>query len=237
MKKIYWPFKMGTRCSLSVKKGVGGDLIIHHLPTSPALLRIPKGEVLSCVVDGNSLYILSYRFEFASSDEAEIALERIQRQITPSLTKRLFKFGFFIFAAVTAYIFVSAFIQAQDILSGKLKVSASGLGAVESWAESPDQISRALPSTAPQPSVDVATESIPLAQSVDQLLTMDPQQLPAKDAVAQNIMKQAEASSNAAFLSELPPSSSTSGLDEFGLAPLSAGCDPNLAFDKKPTAN
>ncbi|MEL7595328.1 hypothetical protein AADX40_15145 [Aeromonas veronii] len=217
-----------------------GNYIFISIPNH-ACIMLPVGESVSLDYSGatpaNVIEIgiggIRSKISFTSSEEREAFIAQFKKALVPSTLSRAIKWTSLGLAAGFIYMVWGGYQQAQSMMNGKT-----------AWQQDPAAIEKSLPSlnetSQPQGGIDaiLANRIAPqdekpvIADNLDSLLSQTGPVLPPQGPMAKQLFDQAMSVGRQEYMNAIPPSSSSAGLDAFGLSTAGAGCDPALAFDK-----
>lgn len=236
MKKIFCRL-MKTKKNLTRR----GGYIFISMP-SMADIMLPVGQAISLKhqKDVCELQIgtngLQTPLSFDSVEDKDLFIKDLQRLLVPSLFKRSLKWFSICLLCGFVYMVWGAYQQAQYMIKTDT-----------AWAQSPSDIEKKLPNLASkeqpiQGGIDaILANRLPqqpqpdqaiVADNLDALLSQTGPVLPPQSPMAKQMFEQAMSVGREEYLNAIPPSTSSAGLDAFGLSTAGAGCDPALAFDK-----
>lgn len=167
---------------------------------------------------------MSFDYSVSSTEDGEKIIQQLQKalQRKGSLTSKIIKTSLIGIAVLVAYLVIGAGFQAREIMSAQQTQKTH-----TEWKSNPDDLEKNI-----EPTPIQGAEETPV-NNIDQLLSQTPVMPDNQDQLAKSIYEGAMKQGQRDFAQAVPPTTSTSGLDQFGLAAPATGCDPSLAFDKK----
>ncbi|MDH1848063.1 hypothetical protein [Aeromonas caviae] len=236
MKKIFCRL-MTTKKNLTRR---GGYIFISMPSMTDIMLPVGQAITLKHQKDVCELQIgtngLQTPLSFDSVEDKDLFIKDLQRLLVPSLFKRSLKWLSICLLGGFVYMVWGAYQQAQDMIKTDT-----------AWAKDPSAIAKTLPNLASkeqpvQGGIDaILANRLPqqpqpdqaiVADNLDALLSQTGPVLPPQSPMAKQMFEQAMSVGREEYLNAIPPSTSSAGLDAFGLSTAGAGCDPALAFDK-----